>query len=158
MQIQDQKAITQKKYFHTLLLILAKIKDRYNENRACCDLGKRSGKNENILPDLFWSRFNEKYHNPVKHFQSYFLSFENGCRLEIMNRPDIQESRNSYDSQQLGIIHLAFSTGNKEKVDELTEILRKDGYTIAGEPRTTGDGYYESVILDPENNIIEITD
>ncbi|CEJ70433.1 Glyoxalase-like domain protein [Chryseobacterium oranimense G311] len=101
---------------------------------------------------------NEKYHNPVKHFQSYFLSFENGCRLEIMNRPDIQESGNSYDSQQFGIINLAFSTGSKEKVDELTEILRKDGYTIAGEPRTTGDGYYESVILDPENNIIEITD
>ncbi|EJL70025.1 VOC family protein [Chryseobacterium populi] len=101
---------------------------------------------------------NDKYHNPMKHFQSYFLSFENGCRLEIMNRPDIKDNGNSYDSQQFGIIHLAFSTGNKEKVDELTETLRKDGYTIAGEPRTTGDGYYESVILDPENNIIEITD
>lgn len=99
---------------------------------------------------------NEKYHNPVKNFQSYFLSFENGCRLEIMTRPDIKESENSYESQQYGIIHLAFSVDNKQKVDELTEILRKDGYKVAGEPRTTGDGYYESVILDPENNIIEI--
>ncbi|MEN5309754.1 VOC family protein [Chryseobacterium cucumeris] len=99
---------------------------------------------------------NEKYHNPVKNFQSYFLSFENGCRLEIMTRPDIKESKNSYESQQYGIIHLAFSVDNKQKVDELTEILRKDGYKVAGEPRTTGDGYYESVILDPENNIIEI--
>lgn len=99
---------------------------------------------------------NEKYHNPVKNFQSYFLSFENGCRLEIMTRPDIKESENSYESQQCGIIHLAFSVDNKQKVDELTEILRKDGYKVAGEPRTTGDGYYESVILDPENNIIEI--
>lgn len=99
---------------------------------------------------------NEKYHNPVKNFQSYFLSFDNGCRLEIMTRPDIKESGNSYESQQYGIIHLAFSVDNKQKVDELTEILRKDGYTVAGEPRTTGDGYYESVILDPENNIIEI--
>ncbi|REC48533.1 VOC family protein [Chryseobacterium pennipullorum] len=99
---------------------------------------------------------NEKYHNPSKNFQSYFLSFDNGCRLEIMTRPDIKESRNSYESQQYGIIHLAFSVENKEKVDELTEILRRNGYTIAGEPRTTGDGYYESVILDPENNIIEI--
>ncbi|MGR3854603.1 VOC family protein [Chryseobacterium indologenes] len=99
---------------------------------------------------------NEKYHNPFKNFQSYFLSFESGCRLEIMTRPDIRETENSYESQQYGIIHLAFSVDNKQKVDELTEILRKDGYKVAGEPRTTGDGYYESVILDPENNIIEI--
>ncbi|MBP2618973.1 VOC family protein [Chryseobacterium jejuense] len=99
---------------------------------------------------------NEKYVNPMKNFQSYFLSFENGCRLEIMTRPDISESGNSYESQQFGIIHFAFSAGSKEKVNELTETLRKDGYTIAGEPRTTGDGYFESVILDPENNIIEI--
>jgi len=101
---------------------------------------------------------NEKYHNPLKHFQSYFLSFDNGCRLEIMTKPDIKESGNTYNSQRYGIIHLAFSTGSKEKVDRLTETLRKGGYTIAAEPRTTGDGYYESVILDPENNIIEITD
>lgn len=99
---------------------------------------------------------NEKYINPVKNFESYFLSFENGCRLEIMTRPDLKKSDNSYESQQFGIIHFAFSAGSKGKVNELTETLRNDGYTIAGEPRTTGDGYYESVILDPENNIIEI--
>ncbi|WP_027380082.1 VOC family protein [Chryseobacterium daeguense] len=99
---------------------------------------------------------NEKYYNPVKKFESYFLSFENGSRLEIMRRPDILESSNSYEAQQFGIIHLAFSTGSREKVDELTEILRKDGYKVVGEPRTSGDGYYESVILDPENNIVEI--
>lgn len=104
----------------------------------------------------FGATSNEKYHNPVKNFESYFLSFDNGCRIEIMNRPDIRKSENSYQFQQLGIIHLAFSTGSKENVNELTETLRKDGYTVAGEPRTTGDGYYESVILDPENNIIEI--
>ncbi|MCJ7934800.1 MAG: VOC family protein [Chryseobacterium sp.] len=99
---------------------------------------------------------NEKYHNPVKNFESYFLSFDNGCRIEIMTRPDLKENTNSYEAQQFGIIHLAFSAGSREKVDELTEILRKDGYHVAGEPRTTGDGYYESVILDPENNIVEI--
>ncbi|NIF07122.1 glyoxalase [Chryseobacterium sp. Tr-659] len=99
---------------------------------------------------------NEKYHNPVKKFESYFLSFDNGCRLEIMTKPDLKESKQSYEFQQFGIIHLAFSVENRDKVNELTEILRKDGYTIAGEPRITGDGYYESVILDPENNIIEI--
>lgn len=99
---------------------------------------------------------NEKYVNPVKKFESYFLSFENGSRLEIMTRPNLRENENSYDFQQFGIIHIAFSVDSKEKVNELTETLRKDGYNVAGEPRTTGDGYYESVILDPENNIIEI--
>lgn len=99
---------------------------------------------------------NKKYRNLVKNFESYFLSFDNGSRLEIMTRPDLRESTNSYESQQLGLIHFAFSAGSKEKVNELTEVLRRDGYTVAGEPRTTGDGYYESVILDPEKNIIEI--
>jgi len=101
---------------------------------------------------------NEKYINPIKKFESYFLSFENGSRLEIMFRPDISEANNHNEVQKLGLIHLAFSTGNKEKVDILTERLRNDGFEIIGEPRTTGDGYYESVILDPENNIIEITE
>ncbi|WP_426276272.1 VOC family protein [Chryseobacterium sp. S-02] len=99
---------------------------------------------------------NEKYHNTVKNFESYFLSFENGSRLEIMTRPDIQEGNGSFEAQKFGITHLAFSTGSKEKVDEMTELLRNDGYKVVGEPRTSGDGYYESVILDPENNIIEI--
>ncbi len=119
-------------------------------------MGKRSGENQNILSKIFWSSFNEKYTNPVRNFESYFLSFENGCRLEIMTKPDLRENESSYKSQQFGIIHFAFSAGSKQKVNELTETLRNDGYTIAGEPRTTGDGYYESVILDPEDNIIEI--
>jgi len=101
---------------------------------------------------------NEKYNNPTKSFESYFLNFDNSCRLEIMKRPDIKESDHSYTVQKHGLTHLAFSTGSREKVDELTETLRRDGYTVAGEPRVTGDGYYESVILDPENNIIEITE
>ncbi|PWN60415.1 VOC family protein [Chryseobacterium viscerum] len=113
-------------------------------------------KSKAFYQKYFGAVSNEKYHNPVKNFQSYFLSFDKGCRLEIMTRPNIKETENSYESQQYGIIHLAFSVDSKEKVNELTEILRKDGYTVAGEPRTTGDGYYESVILDPENNIIEI--
>ncbi len=112
----------------------------------------------NFYEQYFGAVSNEKYRNPAKRFESYFLSFDNGCRLEIMTRPDIGESGHSYDDQKFGIIHLAFSTGSREQVDELTERLRQDGYRIAGEPRTTGDGYYESVILDPENNIIEITE
>jgi lactoylglutathione lyase len=97
------------------------------------------------------------YINKQKNFQSYFLSFENGCRLEIMNKPEIPASQNDIYKQFIGIVHFAVSTGSKDTVDRLTAQLRKDGYEIVGEPRTTGDGYYESVVLDPEGNRIEIT-
>jgi lactoylglutathione lyase len=95
-----------------------------------------------------------KYHNPKKSFTSYFLTFEGGSRFEIMHRTDITTRPNH---EFLGIAHLAFSAGSKEKVNELTEMLRNDGYRILSEPRTTGDGYYESVIRDTEGNEIEIT-
>ena len=94
----------------------------------------------------------EKYHNPKKNFSSYFLSFESGTRIEIMHQPDVSGER-----AKIGFAHLAISLGSKEKVIELTEKLRKNNYTIFDEPRTTGDGYFESVILDPEENQIELT-
>ena len=97
-----------------------------------------------------------KYHNPTKSFTSYFLSFEGGPRLELMHRPDVVKLLQ--DGQEvMGLTHFAISVGSRSKVDELTEQLRKDGFSIIGEPRTTGDGYYESVVLDPEGNRIEIT-
>src|SRR5687768_5548095 len=99
----------------------------------------------------------EKYVNPKKQFESYFLSFESGPRLEIMKRPDIPANQNDVYHQYLGLIHFAVSVGSKEKVDSLTKKLAEDGFEIVGEPRTTGDGYYESVVLDPEGNRIEIT-
>jgi lactoylglutathione lyase len=99
-----------------------------------------------------------KYINPVKKFESYFLSFGEGCRLELMQMPGIPSSMNDPFKQFSGLIHFAISVGSKEKVDALTEQLRKDGCAIVGEPRTTGDGYYESVVLDPEGNRIEITE
>lgn len=98
----------------------------------------------------------EKYYNPTKEFSSYFVSFTDGARLEIMHKPSIGKSSN-IDTIHTGFIHFAMSVGSKEKVNSLTDELRADGYTIAGEPRTTGDGYYESVVLDPEGNQIEIT-
>lgn len=104
----------------------------------------------------FAAKSNEKYINPTKNFSSYFLSFDDGSRLELMHRPDIAANENDYQHQKTGIIHLAFSVGGKENVDALTEMLRNDGYNIVGEPRTSGDGYYESVVLDPESNIVEI--
>ncbi|CAM3439123.1 VOC family protein [Zobellia roscoffensis] len=98
----------------------------------------------------------ERYHNPTKNFTSYFLSFSEGTRLELMHKPEITKASNSTE-EHLGFIHFALSVGSKEKVDTITEQLRTDGFQVAGEPRTTGDGYYESVILDPEGNRIEIT-
>ena len=98
-----------------------------------------------------------KYINQKKGFQSYFLSFQDGARLEIMQMPGIVPSRNSADVQCIGLIHMAISIGTQPAVDVLTEQLRQDGYIVVGEPRWTGDGYYESVVLDPDGNRIEIT-
>ncbi|WP_027184199.1 VOC family protein [Desulfovibrio inopinatus] len=104
----------------------------------------------------FGGRANTKYHNQQTGFTSYFLSFSTGARLEIMQRPDIT-SLNSSDGEQLGLAHMAFSVGNADDVDTLTERFRAAGVVIASEPRTTGDGYYESVVLDPDGNRVEIT-
>lgn len=95
------------------------------------------------------------YHNPRKQFHSYFLSFSSGARLELMHRPDISPA--SPSGERLGITHLAMSVGSKEQVDALTRQLHAAGFRVVGVPRTTGDGYYESVVLDPEGNRIEIT-
>jgi lactoylglutathione lyase len=100
---------------------------------------------------------NDKYYNPRKQFSSYFLSFENGARLELMQMPGIAAGNADAAQQQTGIIHFAISTGSKEMVDALTEKIRQAGFLVSGEPRWTGDGYYESVVLDPDNNQIEIT-
>ncbi len=100
----------------------------------------------------------EKYENKGKKFSSYFLSFKEAeSRIELMYRPDISEF-NGKKGIVNGLTHFSISVGNKQRVDELTERLRLDGYQIVGEPRTTGDGYYESVILDLEGNHIEITE
>jgi len=105
----------------------------------------------------FQAKAGAKYHNPQKQFTSYFLSFEEGPRLEIMHRPNIPDNLNDIIQEYQGIIHFAISVGSKDSVDLLTNDLQAAGYQVVGAPRTTGDGYYESVILDPENNRIEIT-
>ena len=98
---------------------------------------------------------NDGYHNPRTNFRSYFLSFEEGARLEIMNKPELSDLPK--DLARTGYIHIAFSVGSKEKVDSLTALLKADGYEVVSGPRTTGDGYYESCIVAVENNQIEIT-
>jgi lactoylglutathione lyase len=102
----------------------------------------------------FAGQVNDKYVNPIKGFSSYFIAFASGARLELMHSLD---AKSSGEKERLGFIHLAFTVENKAQVNELTNLLRTDGYRVISEPRTTGDGYYESCILDPENNQIEIT-
>lgn len=102
----------------------------------------------------FGATANDMYHNPRTGLQTYFLSFKEGARLEIMTRPDrIDGPKELYAT---GFTHLAFTLGSKEKVDAMTAIMAKDGFKVLSGPRTTGDGYYESCFLDPEGNQIEI--
>ena len=95
------------------------------------------------------------YYNPNTRFRSYFLSFDDGCRLELMTRPELTAAEKA--PYPCGYAHLAFNVGSADEVDRLTERFRKDGYRVIGGPRTTGDGYYESCIEGFEGNLIEIT-
>lgn len=101
----------------------------------------------------FGGKSNEKYVNPKKGFASYFITFEGGASLEIMQRVDVTEER---EGLFIGLAHFAFSVGSKENVNNMIELFRKDGYTVLGEPRTTGDGFYEGSVADPDGNIVEI--
>lgn len=103
----------------------------------------------------FEASSNDGYHNRTTDFRSYFLTFSDGSRLEIMSRPQMDDSIKT--PARTGYIHIAFSVGSKEKVDELTARLREDGYETISGPRTTGDGYYESCVAGIEGNLIEIT-
>ena len=103
----------------------------------------------------FQATSNDGYHNQKTDFRSYFLTFSDGSRLEIMTKPDLTDSGNLLD--RFGYAHIAFSVGSRQAMDELTARLSADGYPTLSGPRVTGDGYYESCILGFEGNIIEIT-
>ena len=98
----------------------------------------------------------ENYHNKQTGFRSYFLSFDDGARLEIMAKPQMQVDARAVE--HTGYIHIAFRLGSKQAVDELTQRLHNDGYPVVSEPRMTGDGYYESCIAGIEGNLIEIAE
>ena len=98
---------------------------------------------------------NDGYHNKTTGFRSYFISFDDGARLEIMNKPQTDDPPKALN--RTGYVHLAFSVGSREKVDEVTARLKHDGYEVVSGPRTTGDGYYESCIIAVEGNQIELT-
>ena len=99
---------------------------------------------------------NSGYHNTRTDFRSYFLTFGDGARLELMNKPNMPDPPK--DPSRTGYAHIAFRVGSREKVDELTAQLQADGYEVLSGPRTTGDGYYESSIVAIEQNLIEITE
>ena len=98
---------------------------------------------------------NDGYHNQTTDFRSYFLTFEDGARLEIMNKPGMCDEAKKL--ARTGYAHIAFSLGSKDAVDELTARLKNDGYEVVSGPRTTGDGYYESCVACLEGNLIELT-
>lgn len=111
---------------------------------------------------IFYERYfnaisSERYHNPRKEFYSYFLTFPGGGpRLELMQMPNIPANQTDAHHQALGLIHFAIAVGDEKKVDGLTNQLREAGFAIVGEPRRTGDGYYESIVLDPDGNRLEL--
>jgi lactoylglutathione lyase len=115
-----------------------------------------------VLKD-FYIRFfngvpNEKYINPQKKFESYFLHFASGARLELMMRPDIPENLNDTVVEQYkGIIHLAFGVDTMEEVDNKASEIKAAGFPLLSGPRKTGDGYYEFETIDPDKNRIEVT-
>ena len=102
----------------------------------------------------FNGKANEKYHNQNKGFQSYFITFDGGARLEIMSKTGID---NPDLKDRIGWAHIAISLGSREAVNQTTTRLQQDGYRLLDGPRLTGDGYYESVIEDPEGNLLELT-
>ena len=112
-------------------------------------------KTKDFFIKYFEANAGERYYNPKTELQSYFLSFEDGARLEIMQKPRVSNVRK--ELARTGYIHLAVSVGSREKVDALTKRLEEDGYKVVSGPRVTGDGYYESCVLGIEDNQIEIT-
>ncbi len=100
-------------------------------------------------------RSNDRYHNKNTDFRSYFISFDEGPRLELMNKPGLNDLEKPLD--RTGYAHIAFSVGSKDKVNEITARLKTEGFEVVSGPRTTGDGYYESCIVAIEDNQIEIT-
>lgn len=111
---------------------------------------------KNFFIRYFNATANDMYHNPRTGLKTYFLTFDDGSRLEIMQRPDVISA--PFEQFRQGYIHIAFSVGSKDKVDSLTGRLNEDGYKVLSGPRVTGDGYYESCVQGFENNLIEITE
>jgi lactoylglutathione lyase len=110
----------------------------------------------NFYMHYFDASSSEIYYNHSKEFRSYFLTFDGDCRIEIMEMPNIPKSKNDPKKFYTGLAHLSIGASSKTEVIRLTELIRKDGFKVPGEPRTSGDGYFESMVLDPDGNRVEI--
>lgn len=104
--------------------------------------------------EKYFSAYSSKIYKNSKGFSSYFLMFDDGARLEIMSMDNLNKRS---EALSFGYAHIAMSVGTAGDVDTLTRRLESDGYNVLSNPRTTGDGYYESVVLDPDGNLVEIT-
>jgi len=111
---------------------------------------------KNFYASYFGATAGPIYRNPAKGFESCFLRFSDGARLEAMTTTSLPLVELAPGAQRLGLTHLAISVGSERLVDDLTQRLRNDGIAVVDGPRCTGDGYYESVIIDPDGNRIEI--
>lgn len=112
---------------------------------------------KNFYCTYFEGQASAKYINHKREFESYFISFEEGPRLELMHMAGIVEQESFELVASLGLTHFAMSVGSEMALRRMTERFRKDGFTISSEIRLTGDGYLESVILDPDGNCVELT-
>jgi lactoylglutathione lyase len=112
---------------------------------------------KNFYESYFEAIGTSKYHNPASGLETYFISFSSGARLEFMQRPGIDESENLPGGMRTGFTHISFACRSESSVDLLSERLKENGYKLVNGPRYTGDGYYESLVLDPDGNQIEIT-
>lgn len=111
---------------------------------------------EHFYTKYFEAKGAPHYRNPAKGFESVFLRFDKGSRLEIMKSSQLTPAESAAGAQRMGLTHFAFSLGSARAVDQLADRLRADGYPIIDGPRRTGDGYYECVVLDPDGNRVEI--
>ncbi len=115
------------------------------------------------LKDFYVTHFSAraaapKYVNPKRQFESYFLSFpDGGARLELMRVPGLADLHRGDGTPSVGYAHIAISVGSKQAVDDITAALQQAGVPVLDGPRTTGDGYYETLVLDPDGNRVEIT-
>ena len=107
--------------------------------------------------EYFGAVVGPKYTNLSKGFESRFVAFQSGARLELMKTSALRPLRHEHGAHRMGLTHLALSVGSENRVDELTVTLREAGFTVEDGPRRTGDGYYESVVLDPDGNRLKLT-
>jgi lactoylglutathione lyase len=105
----------------------------------------------------FGAKVGPRYENPAKGFASRFLAFESGARVEVMTTTLLSPVELAPGVHRMGLTHLALTVGPEAEVDRLTSQLRADGHPVLEGPRRTGDGYYESAVLDPEGNRVELT-